>query len=373
MQYASSTGTTWQVTALSGSLAPGQYYLVQEAAGSGGTTPLPTPDATGSIAMSATNGKVALVSSTTALSGSCPTVGVVDFIGFGSANCFEGVAAAPVLSNTSAALRAAGGCTDTDDNSADFATGAPAPRNSASLTNVCVADAAPTVASTDPAADATGVAVNSDVSVTFSEAVTVAEGWYSLSCATSGAHTAVVTGGPTTWTLNPDADFTAGEVCTVTVYAAGVVAEQDGDLQPMAADYVWSFTTAAPAGPVAIINEVGADTVGTDTLSSMSSTTAAQSNTSLDGLALVLYNGNGDVSYNAFDLDGRSTDAEGYFVLCGNAANVPNCDVDVSPDTDLIQNGQDAVALYQADASSFPNGTAVTTVNLIDAIVYDTV
>ena len=53
VQYASAAGTSWQVTNLSGTIAAGQYYLVQEAAGAGGTTNLPTPDATGSIAMSA--------------------------------------------------------------------------------------------------------------------------------------------------------------------------------------------------------------------------------------------------------------------------------------------------------------------------------
>jgi len=67
VQYASAAGTTWQVTNLSGSIAPGQYYLVQESQGAGGTTALPTPNATGTIAMSATVGKVALLSSTTAL------------------------------------------------------------------------------------------------------------------------------------------------------------------------------------------------------------------------------------------------------------------------------------------------------------------
>ena len=64
VQYASATGTTWQTAALSGTLQPGQYFLVQEAAGTGGTTDLPTPDATGNIAMSGTAAKVALVSST---------------------------------------------------------------------------------------------------------------------------------------------------------------------------------------------------------------------------------------------------------------------------------------------------------------------
>src|SRR5438552_4664322 len=136
VQYASATGnfSAANTTSLTGSLAPGQYYLVQEAAGGGGTKGLPTPDATGGIAMSATTGKVALVNATTALSGSgCPLAGsVVDFLGYGTASCFEGSVAAG-LTNTTAALRAAGGCTDTDNNASDFATGAPNPRNTATV------------------------------------------------------------------------------------------------------------------------------------------------------------------------------------------------------------------------------------------------
>lgn len=130
VQYASAAGTSWQVTQLTGSVAPGAYFLVQESAGAGGTTPLPTPDATGSIAMSATGGKVALVTAATALTcgADCDTAaGVKDFVGYGTANDFEG-AATPVLSNTTAALRGAG--PDTDDNAADFTIGAPTPRSS---------------------------------------------------------------------------------------------------------------------------------------------------------------------------------------------------------------------------------------------------
>jgi uncharacterized protein len=130
VQYASAAGTSWQVTPLSGAIAPGAHYLVQEAAGAGGTTPLPAPDATGSIAMSGTNGKVALVTTAGALTcgADCDTAaGVRDFVGYGSANDFEGTAT-PVLSNTTAALRGSG--PDTDDNAADFTVGAPAPRSS---------------------------------------------------------------------------------------------------------------------------------------------------------------------------------------------------------------------------------------------------
>jgi predicted extracellular nuclease len=130
VQYGSSTGTTWSNrTVLAGTIQPGHYYLIQEAAGSGGTTNLPTPDATGTIAMSAAAGKVALVNNSTALSGACPTgPTIIDFVGYGSANCFEG-AAAPGLSNTTADIRQNN--VDTDNNSADFASGLPNPRNSA--------------------------------------------------------------------------------------------------------------------------------------------------------------------------------------------------------------------------------------------------
>jgi predicted extracellular nuclease len=132
VQYASAAGTTWQVTNLTAlTLQPGQYYLVQEAAGAGGTVNLPTPDAIGTIAMSAAAGKVALVNTTTALSGSgCPQpASVVDFVGYGAANCSEGTPTA-ATANTTAAIRKNDGATDTDNNLADFIVAPPNPRNS---------------------------------------------------------------------------------------------------------------------------------------------------------------------------------------------------------------------------------------------------
>ena len=95
-------------------------------------------------------------------------------------------------------------------------------------------------------------------------------------------------------------------------------------------------------------------------------------NSDLTGHVLVLFNGSDDASYLAFDLDGQSTNSAGYFVLCGDAANTANCDLDVSPNTNLIQNGADAVALLIGDAVAFPNDTPLTTTNVVDAIVYDT-
>lgn len=140
VQYAAAAGTAWQVTQLGNvSIQPGQYLLVREAVGATGGAALPTPDVTGTIAMSATNAKIALVNSTTALSGACPipNAAVQDFVGYGTANCFEGSAAVSALNATTAALRNTNGCTDTNSNSADFSTAAPAPRNSASALNVC--------------------------------------------------------------------------------------------------------------------------------------------------------------------------------------------------------------------------------------------
>ncbi|MDQ3288235.1 MAG: lamin tail domain-containing protein [Pseudomonadota bacterium] len=134
VQYASAGGSTWARTALAGSIAPGGFYLVKQADGSGGSVSLPTPDATGTTAMAGTNGKVALVRSGTALSGTCPvgTTTVADFVGYGSsASCAE-TAPTATLSNTTAALRKGDGSIDTGSNSADFATGAPNPRNSGS-------------------------------------------------------------------------------------------------------------------------------------------------------------------------------------------------------------------------------------------------
>lgn len=133
LQYASAGGSTWNNrTNLAGIIAPGQYFLVQQAAGAGGSVNLPTPDLTGNIALAGTAGKVALLNTTTEISSgtACPSgAGIVDFVGYGSANCAEG-SPAPALSNTTAALRANNGATDTDNNAADFAVGAPNPRNS---------------------------------------------------------------------------------------------------------------------------------------------------------------------------------------------------------------------------------------------------
>ncbi|NLE59025.1 MAG: ExeM/NucH family extracellular endonuclease, partial [Planctomycetes bacterium] len=146
-------------------------------------------------------------------------------------------------------------------------------------------------------------------------------------------------------------------------------------------DFTWSAPAAntfgavnsgqtfggGPVGPSVIINEVDADNPGTDAAEFVELYDGGIGNTSLDGLVVVFYNGSNDLSYAAYDLDGYMTDANGYFLL-GNTALTPG----ITFAGNFLQNGQDAVALYQADAADFPTNTSATTTNLIDAIVYDT-
>jgi Calx-beta domain/Lamin Tail Domain/Bacterial Ig-like domain (group 2)/WD40-like Beta Propeller Repeat len=175
LQYASATGTTWQVTPLCASgpclILPGHYFLVRE--GASGATNLPAPDATGTIAMTAGAGKVALVSNTTPLVGQCPA-GLVDEVGYGStANCFEGSGPTAAPGNTTAAFRKSGGCIDTNDNAADFVVSAPNPRNSASAANDCSTGFRPDISISDvTVTEGDSGTVNATFNVTLSAAST---------------------------------------------------------------------------------------------------------------------------------------------------------------------------------------------------------
>jgi hypothetical protein len=128
LQYASATSTVWTSTALSGSVPAGGRYLVQLASGGTNGSALPTPDSTGTSNLAMSGGKVQVVNA-----GS----DVEDLVGWGSATLFEGTAAAPALTATTALMRAGSSCTDADDNSSDFATSAPSPHNSSTSLAPC--------------------------------------------------------------------------------------------------------------------------------------------------------------------------------------------------------------------------------------------
>ena len=143
VQQAASTGSSWTVTTIpSATILPGHYYLISCASGGAVGSALPTPDLTGSlINMAAATGKVALVSNTTALTGTNPSAsaGVVDFVGFGTGtNGFETAIIAPGPgNNVNAVIRNSAGCTDNNNNSTDFTVAAANPRNSATTANTC--------------------------------------------------------------------------------------------------------------------------------------------------------------------------------------------------------------------------------------------
>lgn len=136
------------------------------------------------------------------------------------------------------------------------------------------------------------------------------------------------------------------------------------------ADNVASWTTVVTATPVipqVLINEFDAQTFSADTQEYIELYDGGVGNVSLNGLVLVLFDGNDDLSYRALDLDGYATDATGYFLI-GNAGVVG---VDLIIPNSGLQNGTDAIALFAANASNFPNNTPVTNTNLLDAVVYD--
>ncbi len=177
-----------------------------------------------------------------------------------------------------------------------------------------VAETAPAVVSTTPGGGATNVARDANITINFSEPVDVTGNWFTISCATSGAHTATVSGGPTTFTLNPDADFASNELCTVTI-VANQVTDQDTDDPPdnMAANHVFSYTTTDVqicGDPATLIHDIQ----GSGLVSPLSGVVT------IEGVVVGDYQASGQFSgyhvqeENA-DADGDPATSEGIFVF----------------------------------------------------------
>jgi len=232
-------------------------------------------------------------------------------------------------------------------------------------------DLAPSVINTSPGDNTGVIALNTSITISFSESVEVTDAWFDINCTNSGHHSAVVTDGPQHFTLSPEVEFSYNESCSVDIFANKVNDLDEND--PQGADYMqsdvsFSFNTLVNS-PI-VINEVDADTKGSDTLEFIELYDGGLGNTSLDGLVVVLYNGSDSQSYNtAFSLNGFTTNNEGFFVL-GNDAVLPKPALVINNNS--LQNGADAVAIYLASAEDFPNDTPVTGKSLIDAVVYDT-
>ncbi len=113
--------------------------------------------------------------------------------------------------------------------------------------------------------------------------------------------------------------------------------------------------------PVLVINEFDYDQPGTvDDAEFVELYNAGPGTVDLTGHTLEFINGMGAVTYDTIVLPSIMLAAGDYFVVCGDAANVANCDLDDGPDTNFLQDGApDAIALY--------DGLSI----LIDSVSYE--
>ncbi len=117
---------------------------------------------------------------------------------------------------------------------------------------------------------------------------------------------------------------------------------------------------AGPASAQLVINEIDYDQIGTDGAEYLELKNTSAGVVNIDPYTVELWNAAGaGAIYVTVNLPAVNLAAGDYYVICGNAANVPNCDLDITPDTDLIQNGSpDAIGLRNAGV-------------LVDAVSYE--
>jgi VCBS repeat-containing protein len=174
--------------------------------------------------------------------------------------------------------------------------------------------------------------------------------WFTISCASTGSHTAVVSGGPQNFTLNPDIDFAYNELCTVTIFASQV-SDQDTNDPPdtLTADYVFSFTTfellvcGSPATPIHNVQGSGAQ-----------SPLANGTVVTIEGVVVGDYQGTGQfggyhLQEEDADADADPATSEGIFIF--------NSTFPVSPG--------DKVAIKGTVFEFFSSGTPLTELNNI--------
>ncbi|OGX84368.1 hypothetical protein BEN47_03125 [Hymenobacter lapidarius] len=150
--HSANSNNNYTLVPLTGSI-PANGYLLVEFGGPASGTPLPAPDETNNTNLATAGGKIALANSTTELPGTTTATdaGIIDFVGYGSAEQFEGTSAAPALtaatsierkavaSSTSASMAAGGADAqrgngfDSQNNGQDFVVrSSPEPQNRAS-------------------------------------------------------------------------------------------------------------------------------------------------------------------------------------------------------------------------------------------------
>ena len=234
----------------------------------------------------------------------------------------------------------------------------------------------PTLGSSSPADEATGIASITNVVLTFDEDVQLGASGNIVIKELVGdatfesfdvATTSQITVSGSQVTIDPTSVFSASTGYYLEIDSGAIEDTAGNDYAGISENSTLNFTTSALDYSSLFINEVDPDTPGSDTAEFIELYDGGVGNTDLSGLVIVLYNGGGDTSYEAYDLDGQTTDSNGFFVI-GNTA-VANVGIVIPSNT--IQNGVDAVALHIGSASDYPDGTAASPTNLLDAVVHD--
>jgi predicted extracellular nuclease len=182
----------------------------------------------------------------------------------------------------------------------------------ATTATVTIGDDAPSVVSTVPANGASNVPLDQNITVTFSEPVNVTGSWFGILCSASGAHTGTVSGGATTFTINPDVDFASGESCALTILASSVT-DQDGHDPPD------NMTVNFTAGFTAVVLVPIHDIQGAGHISPRS----GQTLTTVPSIVTALRTTGSTRGFYIQDLspDGSDATSEGVFVFTGSSSN----------------------------------------------------
>jgi uncharacterized protein len=118
---------------------------------------------------------------------------------------------------------------------------------------------------------------------------------------------------------------------------------------------------ASAASSTLVVNEIDYDQPATDAAEFLEIRNVSGVPVDLTGHSVALVNGTGGGAavYQTIALPSTTLAAGDYYVVCGNAATVAGCDLDVAPDTNLIQNGA-------------PDGVAITLGGtIVDTVSYE--
>lgn len=334
VQYTSASGTSFTFsTALTGSIPAGGYYLIQEAAGAGGTVDLTSPSVTGNIAMGAGGGKVILVNTTALQASACPVgAQIIDAVAYGTSNCGDATTQwgtpTGVTTNSTGAIRNDNGCAWTGAAGTDFTVAAPTPRNSATTALQC--------AVTQP------VGPIKSITLSPTSASTVVGGTQQYTATGKDANGATVVGATFTWQSSNTAAATvnaSGLASAVAPGSANIIATSVADPTVSA---IATFTVVEAATlPSVRFTEIHYDNSDTDVGEAIE--VEGPAGTDLTGWSIVLYNGNGGARYDTRVLSGiLSNQCSGRGVLVAQYV------------TNGIQNGGTAAA-PQADGFALVN------------------